>query len=678
MPEHDYEHNTKKPSDTTKPINFNFSINIPPPNLTIPKSIIGTNTDNHFSQNANPLNLNFNINTPPPNLTIPKDIIGTNTDNHFSQNENPPQPKDYTRLIMGTSNNPNALSVPNIGHIGPPGGDNEQLIQNILELKGINNIRENEPDKSISEESEELSFVPEKLPPPKRPRIHKYTQTKNLQISHFISFAKIPKNRPYLPLISGFKHHLQAQDKQLKQPTREDVINYLGQYAFMFIKLNQDRNEVNNKIPEWLQQMQRFFAWASKKRLYENIAADISSQDIHNKATEYTVQQEKNDAIAAEVKKQKSQEMAAQKKEKQAKKLALAEGDEQAKRKALRSKRDREHNKREAAAAAAAVEAALKEPEPPAKKIDPKAIDAKWIEMFIKSKKPQGNDVKYSNLEKSMNTFHEYIQEHDINRLTKVDILKFLVTHKETKTFLSIKTNLIALKNFFSWLSSPPNQFLKLETSDIDDLVPTYIEMRRFERQTTIKGNNQLKTASFKNEWFEQFTKDMKKIESKSMKKLSNQPRHIKALCDYINKDAETLKINPSHILDFFVIKKADIAEKNINNYLSTYRRLFKWTAIKENKDGSMYYPDIIGSHLRQQILGQLIPILRHEYEKQALIGQAPKHPTSEYFKNFMQTIKNPDDGVTAITFENFIKYLQKLFNIQIDNESASSDSDIE
>ena len=643
MPEYDYEHNTKKPSDTTKPINFNFSINIPPPNLTIPKS-----------------------------------IVGTNTDNHFSQNENSHQPKDYTRLIMGTSNNPNALSVPNIGHIGPPGGDNEQLIQNILELKGINNIRENKPDEGTSEESEELSFVPEKLPPPKRPRIHKYTQTKNLQISHFISFAKIPKNRPYLPLISGFKHHLQAQDKQLKQPTREDVINYLGQYAFMFIKLNKYRNEVNNKIQEWLQQIQIFFAWASANRLYENIAANISSKDILNKATEYTAQQEKNDAIAAEVKKQKLQERAAQKKEKQAKKLASAEGDEQAKRKALRSKRDREHNKREAAAAAAAVEAALKDPEPPAKKIDPKAIDAKWIEMFIKSKKPQGNDVKYSSLEKSMNTFHEYIKEHDINRLTKVDIIKFLVIHKDIKTFNSIQTNLKLLKNFFSWLSSPSNQLLKLKTSDIDDLLPTYIEIRRFEKQTTIKGNNQLKTASFQNIWFEQFTKDIKKTESRPRKKFINQPQHIKALHDYINKDEETLKINPSHILDFFIIKKADIAEKNINTYLSTYRRLFKWTAIKENTDGSMYYPDIIGSRLGQQILGQLIPILRNEYEKQALIGQAPKHPTSKYFEDFMKTIETPDDGVTAITFENFIKYLQKLFNIQIDNESASSDSDIE
>lgn len=619
MPGYDQKNNTQKLPNTIKPINFNFNINIPP-----------------------------------PNLVIPKNIVGTNTNNDFLHNENSTQVKDYMKLMMNITSNLDASCVPNLGHINPFVGCNGQLSQN------INDINESE-----SEESEELGFVPEKLPPTKTgPWAPQYTKRDELQTANFTKYLSAPQNKMYSCLLTDFRLYLKGASNQLRQPSREDIIDYLGHAVFMFKKTNKYNTESDDKAKEWLTQIKHFFAWTSANHMYKNIASDISPRDVINKSIEYQTNQETEERLKSEEAKQKLRERVDRIAARIAKRQASAKYDRNEARKIQRIKLIKTQNQQ-------AAEDALNTTKKPAKDIPPQIIDPKWFGSFIESSNGQVVAQTFDNINIIIGALQSYINEFDIDGLTKANILKFITIYRDCRMFSSIQYNRYILRKFFKWLLKPENESSQTVSSDICSLVASYTEIKCFERQTAIKGNKQLETASFNVNWFDQFWEDMKKAGLPSSYNV--QQKYTKALQQYLTKNVSTLRINPSHILDFCVVEKSNILEESLHKYLATYQGLFKWTAIKENTDGSMYYPDIMGLLPRRGILGQLIPILRDEYDRQTAIGKAPQHPTSKYFEDFMRTISNPDDGATAVNFENFINYLKVLKNIHIDSEDIEA-----
>lgn len=624
MPGYDYEHNTQKLPSTNKSTNFhfNFKLNLPPPNLTIPKSNVGAN-----AANRDPL-----------------------------YNKNSDQIKDCMKLMTRITGKLDANGVPNIGHIEPFVGNSGQLTQDIDDIGKID-PEEWKPTESGSEESKESDFVPEKMPPSSESSESEDSGNCGLQAEHFCRYLRIAQNKPFDCLIKGFKIHLSEGKSKLRQPTREDVIDYLAHAIFIFDQTHKYDNETDDKIREWLIQMKSFFDWTKKQGIYRNIAFFIYPKDIHDKFIECQTKQENEKKMKEESAKQKLKEKAAEKAKKLAQKQALSMEDEKKAQQRAKNRQLAEAREQRA------EENALKELTEPEKEVDPQAIDVMWLDQFIKSLDGQISNETIVNINVTINALKNYIEEYDVNKLTKRDILKVLTRYSDLKTFNSIEYNRYSIRRCFRWMLESG----KPVSPDILFLVPTYTTIKRFERKTTIEGNSQLQTASFNDKWFDQCLKDIEKIELKSSYTLSSS--HINALRKYLNKHVPELQINPSHILDFFIMEKPTISEENVHKYLASYQTLFKWSAIKETEMESMYYPDIMGYRLKRGILGQLIPILRDEYDRQTAIGQSPKHPTSKYFSDFMGTIKQPDDSETPITFENFINYLKVIKNIHIPDE---------
>ena len=618
MPGYDYEHKTQKLPNTTTSTNFNFKLNLPPPNLTIPKNIIGANTNNDLLHNENPTQIKNNI-----------------------------EPTDHI------SNDLNARRVPNIGHIEPFVVNNEHLFPNIGdELLDTGNINSNE---SESEESKEPDFVPEKVSLPSKPRVAKQREKYNLKSEHFTRYLYMVNDGQLESLIRGLQAHLGTGKKELKQPTKQDVIDYLSYAIFQFYKAHQYSREIDEKIEDWLDQIKEFFAWTRVNGIYKNIASSISAEEISEKFQTYrTEHQEQQKEQLKSVKKQlKDKAKEAAKKQK----AFAKENPEQAK---LREQRTQILKTREQKI----EEEALREPQEPENEIEPQAIDPAWIDAFIQDLPNCTTETTARTIGTMMYTFKRYIGEYNILELTKRDISEFITKYIGYQTLSSIATGRSEINRLLAWLLDHQDQLEGHISPRIKLLIPEYVEIKRFELRTTAEGNRQLQQATFNERWFGQCLRDIKEFITQPSYDLTLS--NIRALMLYLTKNVQGLQINPSHILDFFITEKSTIPEENIHKHIAAYQELFRWTSIKKNEDGTMYYPNIIGSLPKRGVLSQLLSILRNEYSRQAAAGHAPRHPTSEYFNRFMATIEQPDVGRTPITLENFINYLRVIKNIRI------------
>lgn len=618
MPGYDYEHKTQKLPNTTTSTNFNFKLNLPPPNLTIPKNIIGANTNNDLLHNENPTQIKNNI-----------------------------EPTDHI------SNDLNARRVPNIGHIEPFVVNNKHLFPNIgAKLLDMGNINNNE---SESEESKEPDFVPEKVSLPSKPRVAKQREKYNLKSEHFTRYLYMVNDGQLESLIRGLQAHLGTGKKELKQPTKQDVIDYLSYAIFQFYKAHQYSREIDEKIEDWLDQIKEFFAWTRVNGIYKNIASSISAEEIFEKFQTYrTEHQEQQKEQLKSVKKQlKDSAKEAAKKQK----AFTKENPEQAK---LREQRTQILKTREQKI----EEEALREPQEPENEIEPQAIDPAWIDAFIQDLPNCTTEATARTIGTMMYTFKRYIGEYNILELTKRDISEFITKYIGYQTLSSIATVRSEISRLLTWLLDHQDQLEGHISPDIKLLIPSYVEIKRFGFRTTVEGNRQLQQATFNKQWFGQCLRDIKEFITQPSYDLTLS--NIRALMLYLTKNVQGLQINPSHILDFFITEKSNILEECIHKYIASYQELFRWTSIKKNEDGTMYYPNIIGEIPKRGVLYQLIHILKNEYDRQAAAGHAPRHPTSEYFNRFMATIEQPDVGRTPITLENFIDYLRVIKNIRI------------
>lgn len=454
------------------------------------------------------------------------------------------------------------------------------------------------------------------------------SQEGRLTHQHFWTYSNSFDNPQYASILFGFNTYIEKSRYELNQPTRDNVVKYLAQTAVAYNKIHQDNPLSEFELNQWINQLKDFFGWTSRQNIYSNIASDISYQDITNKMTDiinYPTGENPNART--------------QKREPQKRPKVVTQSID--------------------------LDARLPE-------LNPDCINS-FVTALEASKENQKNngapanekktkDKGLLNEESRLKTFLCYLKEQDLKSLNKRDMLKFLVRYRDINTESTMNENVITLKRLFRWISVNKEKNNGVEFPYIESFVPDYDETCDFAIKTIIEGNAKLGKASFNSDWVGQFLVDIKRANlfSNYDKPIS----HIKALQEYLDK--KTIKQpSPCDILDFLILEKSDIAEGNMHRHISTYQRLFKWTSIKANDDGSMCYPDIIGLVPKPGILGDLVYTLKEEYNERVARGENPKSPTAEYFNAFKGTVSNPDNGKIAINFINFIEYLRTHVNIR-------------
>lgn len=483
-----------------------------------------------------------------------------------------------------------------------------------------------------------------------------------LQTFHFSKYNAKIKDLQVECSLTGLRMHLRNANLTLKQPQKNDVIEYLANAFLSYNKVNPDKDDGKVRLKTWLEHIQGFFSWTASRNTYPNIAQNISVQEIINKSA-VMLEQEKTAKEQAKIASEATKKIAAK---------AQADRNKQKRKATWTESRKKEIIREKARMAKAIAAAEEEESEPEIDEIAPQPISPNWTEEFVEDIGIQVKGKAHQSIKTMMNVFRCYLIEYNINEINKLSMLKFMALYKDVHTFNSIIFNNSTLKRFFNWTSSEEAPDDVVGIKNVDALIPTYKNIIRFKRSARKAGNERLGKASFNYNWLEQFLLDIERSENP---KCFNIPiLHINSLQEYLTKKVPNRKPMPSDILDFLVLEKYNIAEDNMHTYLSTYQKLFKWTSIKTNQMGNMYYPDIIGNTLQRGILGKLVSILRREYD---LSKEKPAHPTAEYFKDFEQTITQPYDGRKAIDFENFVKYLQEKFKIQPPvKPTASNDSD--
>ena len=466
-------------------------------------------------------------------------------------------------------------------------------------------------------------------------------QNGGLTHQHFWRYSNLLHNRQYVSILFGFNRYIEKSRYELNQPTTANVIRYLAQTAVEYNRLHEDKPLNEFEINQWIKQLKSFFSWTSRHNIYDDIAKDISYQNITSKM--------------ADIIKYPNGEKP---------KVIIQDG----------NNATVEGTQKQLKAATQSMNLDTRLPE-----LNPDCIDG-FVTSIEESRgkrvalrrNPENNDApenekkvknkSFLNEESKIRTFQYYIKEHSLKNLNKRDMLKFLVRYRDINTESTMNENVITLRKFFRWVSTNRDQNNGVAFPYIENFVPNYDETRAFAIKTIIEGNAKLGKVLFNNEWIDQFFDD---IMGADLFINYDRPRyHTNALKEYLDKKA-IKNPTPCDVLDFFILEKPDIADANMRAHIATYQRFFRWTSIKANEDGSMYYPDIIGSIPKPGILGDIIYTLKEEYNERIAKGDHPKSPAADYFNAFKSTVSDPDNGKIAINFINFIEYLRTHINIR-------------
>lgn len=466
-------------------------------------------------------------------------------------------------------------------------------------------------------------------------------QNGGLTHQHFWRYSNLLHNRQYVSILFGFNRYIEKSRYELNQPTTANIIRYLAQTAVEYNILHKDNPLSEVEINQWIKQLKSFFSWTSRHNIYDDIAKDISYQNITSRMEDIikypngkkpkVIIQDGNNATVEETQRQLKTDTPSMNLDTRLPELnpdcidSFVTSIEESREKRVALRRNPENN------------------------------DAPENEKKVKNK-------SLLNEESKIRTFQYYIKEHSLKNLNKRDMLKFLVRYRDINTESTMNENVITLRKFFRWVSTNRDQNNGVAFPYIENFVPNYAETRAFAIKTIIEGNAKLGKVLFDNKWIDQFFDDI--MGADLFINYDRPGYHTNALKEYFDKKA-IKNPTPCDVLDFFILEKPDIADANMRAHIATYQRLFRWTSIKTNEDGSMYYPDIIGSIPKSGILGDIVYTLKEEYNERIAKGDHPKSPAADYFNAFKSTVSDPDNGKIAINFINFIEYLRTHINIR-------------
>ena len=152
---------------------------------------------------------------------------------------------------------------------------------------------------------------------------------------------------------------------------------------------------------------------------------------------------------------------------------------------------------------------------------------------------------------------------------------------------------------------------------------------------------------------------------------VKNVKSQLNKLIDYLNANVKGMQPTASDILDRFILKSRKLQPQSVVQHLFTYQRFFRWISTEDTGNDNMYYPDIIGKGLNEQVIRDIIPELRENYNKK----RDGKHPTAKYINELKDTLPEKDRDTRIITVGELIEFLQRKFHI--DKNSPQDDNQL-
>ena len=172
-----------------------------------------------------------------------------------------------------------------------------------------------------------------------------------------------------------------------------------------------------------------------------------------------------------------------------------------------------------------------------------------------------------------------------------------------------------------------------------------------------ILAKSSLYQYTFNPDWYEEYIEE-NIPENKRTSQDHEYPRIIE-LRDYLNKK-NPRHPNPADIIDFFRTAKCSLTDNGIMKQIGIIKKFFTWISHKQDSNGHMLYPDIIGMRPKWFVVNPMIRTLNQKVRSE----QNPNaKPTLSLLTDFIKD-KTQNGGNVVINLEAFLEYLQKRFDI--------------
>lgn len=162
---------------------------------------------------------------------------------------------------------------------------------------------------------------------------------------------------------------------------------------------------------------------------------------------------------------------------------------------------------------------------------------------------------------------------------------------------------------------------------------------------------------TFNPDWYEEYFKTQFRPEQ--MKCTTPNYARIVELRDYLNRK-NPRHPNPADIIEFFRTAKGSLKDNGILVQIGSIKKFFTWISHKQDSNGHMMYPDIIGLRPECFVVNPMIRILNQKVRSE----QNPNaRPTLDLLTDFIKD-KTQNGGNVVINLETFLEYLKNLFHI--------------
>lgn len=172
-----------------------------------------------------------------------------------------------------------------------------------------------------------------------------------------------------------------------------------------------------------------------------------------------------------------------------------------------------------------------------------------------------------------------------------------------------------------------------------------------------ILAKSSLYQYTFNPDWYEEYFKTQ--FEPEQMNFATPNYARMLELRDYLNKK-NPRHPNPADIIDFFRTAKGSLTDNGIMKQIGIIKKFFTWISHKQDQNGHMLYPNIIGMRPKWFVVNPMIRTLNQKVRS----DQNPNaRPTLDLLTDFIKD-KTQNGGNVVINLEAFLEYLQKRFDI--------------
>ena len=534
-------------------------------------------------------------------------------------------------------------------------GNNQQLriMPRNEQLEQILNIAVPEKIGSLSDEEESDNNQPfVRVPAFLNPAVAQEErpiqfQNQLLTVSHFTTFQ-----REFFSsgILTGFQDYLRQPNRIIKQPTREDIVAYLGKIVF-------SQNEVNpDNINQWIGKFNDFFAWTNSQRIYRNIASDITAQNVLDQAAvfdngvfqingrrreryeEQVIGNHKFDTRWGQIyldDTEYHQQNKFSPDEPYKIKLLMeyfgTSGIDQPKSEDITnffichkevSYKDNissyllvfgrffrwlaNKNKNNNDIYYPNIRVYCLQPKQIKELVDKviedemnavteeletASFDPGYIDTFIDETKDLPDPDRLNpNLKPCLEEFRDYLRDFEIQTPVHRDILTFFVKYKRYSCSRYIKTILFTLAKLFKWASSKIDENGEKFYPNIWFLIPTYDQVAAFDKMIEQETESQLGNVTLKIGYFDDFLKFIERTRPHNTSKRNRE--HIQVARDYFEKK-NLIHPTEDNIIEFLAERRSLNNQADMRRYLLSLQGFFRWTSLTTDENGQILYPNI-------------------------------------------------------------------------------------